>query len=219
MVVISMRMLVGSLLLLALAFMPLAAQDTAADKVFFDQILSAMRLAEGSVVADIGTGSVPTNPDRIAKIVGPSGKVICVDIDQKALDKLTAALKAEGATNIEVQLGKPDDPLLPEKSCDAVLISNAYHEMEKHEAMLGHIRQALKPGGRLVIVERIRDSLRNAARSEQTSKHQLGLDVLDSELQAAGFQVISGKDLGIMQMDVKYMHKYLIAATPKNGPR
>jgi precorrin-6B methylase 2 len=184
-----MRVLLRRLPLLVLVFVRLAAQDTAADKIFFDQILSAMRLAEGSVVADIGTGAVPTNPVRMSKIVGRAGKVICVDIDQKAVDKLTAALKAEGATNIEVQLGKPDDPLLGVASCDAVLISNAYHEMEKHEAMLGHIRQALKPGGRLVIVERVRDSLRKATRDEQTSKHQISLDVLDSEVQAAGLSL------------------------------
>src|SRR5204862_17453 len=115
----------------------------------------ALALKEGAVVADIGTGDDPFHPLHIYKAVGSSGKVLCVDIDEKALEQLKGKLKEKGATNVETRLGKPDDPMLPANSVDAVLISNAYHEMLEHAAMLTHIRAALRPEGRLVVIESI----------------------------------------------------------------
>lgn len=207
-----MRLLVRSICALAFVLVRLAAQGPPPDQKYFDQVFGAMRLSAGAVVADVGTGPAPWNPLHMAKIVGPSGRVLCVDIDQEALDKLAEALKPEGLTNIGTHLGKPDDPVLPDHSCDAVLIANAYHHLRKPAAMLDHIRRALKPEGRLVIVERIRERDRGVPRSEQVSRHQFVPELLESELKAAGFQVVTYIDLGMVGDG---LDRYLVAATPR----
>lgn len=196
-----------------LAYGALYGQDEAIERKFFSDVHQALALKPGTVVADVGTGDDPLHPLRIASAVGPSGRVVCVDIDQKALDKLRKHLPAD-STNIEVQLGKPNDPLLPAASFDAVLISNAYHEMAKHAEMLAHIRQALKPTGRLVIIEAFEEPSRNLPRAEQTKNHLLSSDLLDSELREAGFEIVSRVQPLLLDGS---MIKYLIAAQPKPG--
>ena len=114
-----------------------------------------MALKSGAVVADIGTGESPEQPLLVAKAVGDSGKVICVDIDEQALERLRAKLNDDGLKNVETHLGKPDDPMLAPHSVDAVLIAFAYHHFTASGAMLAHIREALRPEGRLVIIEAI----------------------------------------------------------------
>src|SRR5260370_21117248 len=145
-----MRFKASALSLLACS--GLFGQDEALQHKFFSDVHQALALKPSAVVADVGTGDDPLHPLRIARAVGASGRVVCVDINQKALDQLRKSLPADAA-NVEVQLGKANDPLLPAASFDAVLISNAYHEMTEHAEMLAHIRQALKPSCLLGIIE------------------------------------------------------------------
>ena len=72
---------------------------------------------------------------------------------------------------------------------DSVLIYNAFHEMTEFAPMLKGLLAALKPGGRLVIIERIDDSMRAESRAAQTAKHQISDDITASELEAAGFRI------------------------------
>ena len=88
-------------------------------------------------------------------------------------------------------LGALDDPKLPTDSLDAVLIFNAYHEMPEYSAVLSRIRQALKAGGRMVVVEPLHDSNRHLRRDEQVAKHEISPNVVVAELEAAGFTVDS----------------------------
>src|SRR5215475_352576 len=76
-------------------------------------------LREPQVVADIGTGDSPEHPLHISKAVGESEKVICVDINQKALDTLRSKLDKSAARNVQTQLGKTDDPMIPASTIDA----------------------------------------------------------------------------------------------------
>jgi SAM-dependent methyltransferase len=93
--------------------------------------------------------------------------------------------------NVEVVEGKVDDPLLPEGVLDAVLVVDAYHEMEEHAAMLRHMRDALKPGGRLVIVEHMPGpALRSKPRIEQQDKHALSPSFVEADLAEAGFEAL-----------------------------
>jgi len=188
----------------------LFGQDEDVQRKFFSDVHHALGLKPGDVVADVGTGDDPLHPLRIAKAVGASGRVVCVDIDQKALDKLRKSIPAD-TTNIEVQLGKVSDPLLPNASFDAVLISNAYHEMTHHAEMLAHIRQALKPTGRLVVIEAFVESRRHLPRDEQTKKHEFPPDLLDAELRATGFDIVSREEPLLLDGSTI---RYLIAAQP-----
>lgn len=154
---------------------------------FVSQVQNALALKTGAVVADIGAGDSPELALQIFKAIGDSGKVIFVDIDEKALEKLNRNLKEKGATNVQIQMGKADDPMLPVTNLDAVLISNAYHEMPEHAAMLAHIRKALRPSGRLVVIESISEKNRGLPRELQVKDHELSPEILERELRAAGF--------------------------------
>jgi rhodanese-related sulfurtransferase/predicted methyltransferase len=151
-------------------------------------VFAAMGVRAGAVVADIGAGD-GFFTQRLAQAVAPGGRVYAVDISQGALDRLKTRVSAQGLTNIDAVLGATNDPRLPEGSLDAALIVNAYHEMREHQAMLTAIRRALKPGGRLVILESVRENLKGAARETQEQEHQLASHFLQQDAIAAGFEV------------------------------
>src|SRR6266545_4374341 len=79
---------------------------------YLAHVETALALKPGAVVADIGSGDTPEFLPFLSKAVGQSGKVICVDIHEKALEKLRHYLEENGATNAQTHLGKPDDPML-----------------------------------------------------------------------------------------------------------
>ena len=87
----------------------LFGQDEAVQRKFFSDVHQALALKPGAVVADVGTGDDPLHPTRIASVVGASGRVVCVDIEQKALDKLQKSLP-DDIRNIEVHLASPMTP-------------------------------------------------------------------------------------------------------------
>jgi len=101
-----------------------------------------LAIQEGGRVAGIGCGNGEFSV-ILSHVVGPTGKVWCEDISPRA-----AAVKRDHSKNITVVKGAGDDPKLPAGALVGVLIVNAYHEMPKYEAMLHHIRESLKPGGR-----------------------------------------------------------------------
>jgi len=161
---------------------------------FVAHVQNALGLKRGAVVADIGTGESPEQALHISKAVGDSGKVICIDIDEKALERLRRTLNENGLTNVQTRLGKPDDPMLPGKSVDAVLVAYAYHHFVESGAMLAHIRSAMKPEGRLVIIEAISEMNRGLPRERQIKDHELSPEILGSELKTAGFEIANGAE-------------------------
>jgi ubiquinone/menaquinone biosynthesis C-methylase UbiE len=114
--------------------------------------LAIMNIAPGAAVADIGAGSGYFT-ERIARIVGPSGKVYATDIQQGMLDLIRARITRAGLKNVTLVLGEPDNPRLPEASLDLALMVDVYHELWDPQTVLAHIRRALKPEGRLVLIE------------------------------------------------------------------
>lgn len=117
-----------------------------------DQALDALHIAKGSTVADIGAG-VGYMSWRIAKRVGPGGKVYANDIQQAMLDLLVKNMQARHITNVQPVLGEPDNPKLPVGQIDLVLMVDVYHEFTHPQAMLRHVRESLKPDGRVVLIE------------------------------------------------------------------
>jgi ubiquinone/menaquinone biosynthesis C-methylase UbiE len=117
-----------------------------------DQAMDAIGIRKGSTVADIGAG-VGYFTWRMAERVGPGGVVYGEDIQQRMLDQLTLNVGARHLTNVRALLGSADDPKLPKGSLDLVFLADVYHEFSEPEKMLDHIREALKPGGRIVFLE------------------------------------------------------------------
>ena len=117
-----------------------------------DHLLAALKLKPGEVVADIGAGTGYYSW-RLAKAVGPSGRVLAVEIQQEMLDRLIPAMTAHGVTNFVPVLGEITDPKLPTAGVDLVLMVDVYHEFSHPQEMLTSITRSLKPGGRVVFVE------------------------------------------------------------------
>ena len=154
-----------------------------------NDVFKALGVAPGAVVADVGAGQ-GFYTVRLAKAVGEAGKVLAVDVSASALRSLRGRVADEGLGNVEVIEGAADDPKLPKASLDAALIVNAYHEMTEHQQMLARIREALKPGGRLVILEPISPGLRDRDRAEQTRQHEIAPAFVQQDAKAAGFSVV-----------------------------
>lgn len=156
-------------------------------------VLAFLGVTPGAHVADIGAGG-GFYTVRLARLVGPVGKVVAVDIDPRALERLKQRVAQERLSNVDVVQGKPDDPLLAANSFDAVLIVNAYHEMVNHQAVLRHIRTALKPEGKLLLLEPLDTTLRAATREQQTAKHSIASGYAMHELRDAGFAIAALQD-------------------------
>lgn len=177
----------------------LFAQDRASQELRraqwqkIDVIFAEMGVRAGAIVADIGAGD-GFFTSRLARAVGASGRVFAVEIDDGMMDRLRKRLQQDGIDNVTIVKGAVDDPKLPEATLDAALIVNAYHEMEQHQSILAALRRALKPDGRLVIVEPVTPSRRGRPRADETRNHEIDPEYVLQDARAAGFAVVSLKD-------------------------
>jgi len=117
-----------------------------------DLAIRLLRIRKGATVADIGAGSGYISI-RMAKIVGPMGKVYASDIQQGMLELLQQNVSKAKLDNVIPVLGAIDDPKLPADSLDLAIMVDVYHEFSEPQKMLQRIREALKADGRLVLLE------------------------------------------------------------------
>ena len=109
-------------------------------------------LTPGMNVADIGAGEGYYTV-RLAPLVGKTGRVLAEDIVPQTRDNLAARVQRDNLANVAVRLGKENDPLLPERSFDRIFMIHMYHEIERPSEFLWHLRDALSPKGRIVVVD------------------------------------------------------------------
>lgn len=175
--------------LLATSGPPAQLQD--ADREKWERVpdlLAALELKPGMRVSDVGAGD-GFHTVRIARAVGPGGRVTAVDISEQALTKLKERVNRAGIVNVDAVLGLPADPRLDPCAYDATLVYNSYHEMAEHQSMLRQMFRALKGGGRLVMAEPIHEKNRGLSREKQVATHEISLEIVGLELAAAGFKV------------------------------
>ena len=175
--------------LMAIATLPAQQPSEAELNKLAAQMDKALGLHPGISVADIGTGAAVQHPIRIANEIAPGGKVICVEVSQSYVERIKKRIDGDHIVNMEVVLGREDNPLLAAGAFDAILISNTYHEFSQPEVMLQHIREALKPDGTLVVIENYSLAHRTDSRAAQAERHDMTPEILESELAAAGFTV------------------------------
>jgi ubiquinone/menaquinone biosynthesis C-methylase UbiE len=142
-----------------------------------DLAVRLLRIQKGSTVADIGAGSGNITV-RLARAVGPMGKVYANDIQPGMLDLLQKTVARARLMNVIPVLGAIDDPKLPAESIDLAIMVDVYHEFSEPQRMLQRLREAIKPGGRLVLLEyRAEDPDVPILREHKMTKAQVKLEV------------------------------------------
>jgi ubiquinone/menaquinone biosynthesis C-methylase UbiE len=149
-----------------------------------DQALDALGLKPGMVVGDVGAGTGYMSL-KMAKRVGPSGKVYAEDVQPEMLRLLRQNAAKAKVTNVETVLGNETDPKLPAGQLDLILLVDVYHEFSQPQKMLQRMREALKPDGRLVLLEYRKEDPTIPIRPE----HKMSVQEVKTELEAEGFRM------------------------------
>lgn len=148
-----------------------------------NHVMDLLGIQPGKNVADIGAGSGWFTV-RAAKRVGGLGTVYAVDINPEAIQYINSRTQKERLSNVKTILSKPDNPVLPEHSVDAVLLLKAYHEVANPVQLLENLKPALRPGAKLGIIDR----------NGNGEDHGVDSDVVIHEAEEAGFQLLKSYD-------------------------
>jgi ubiquinone/menaquinone biosynthesis C-methylase UbiE len=151
-----------------------------------DQIMDALAIAEASVVADVGAGGGWFTV-RLARRVGPNGLVYAEDVQAASLTAISRRVAAEGLRNVKTVLGQGADPRLPARSLHAVLMVDAYNEIEDRVALLRNLARALRPDGRIGIV----DFKLEGGGPGPPMEERLSPDVVIADATSAGLQLLT----------------------------
>ena len=165
-----------------------------------DRVMDALGIGEGSHVADIGAGG-GWFTIRLARRVGPNGVVYAEDIQPQMLVAIDRRVKRENLRNVKMVQGTSHDPKLPRGKLDAALIVEAYNEMEQPIVLLRNVGLALKPQGRLGIIEHKKDGLGPGPELEKRvdpervirDAEQAGLRLVSHEFLRYQYMLVFGK--------------------------
>ena len=144
----------------------------------FSQVVALAGVKPGMWVADVGSGE-GYFAVRLSPIVGPRGRVLAEDIIPEVRTRLAERVQRENLDNVAVTLGTPDDPRLPANSFDRIFLVHMYHEVQSPYEFLWNLRESLKPGGEVIVVDADRP----------TNRHGTPQALLKCEFAAVGLQL------------------------------
>jgi ubiquinone/menaquinone biosynthesis C-methylase UbiE len=170
-----------------------------------DVALNVLKIPKGASVADIGAGSGYLTV-RLAARVGPTGRVYANDVQPQMLNILARRLSDRKITNVMLIEGTFDDPKLPPASVDLALMVDVYHELSQPQAILRHLRESLKPGGRLVLLEYRKEDSSVPIKPE----HKMSVAEAKMEVEAEGFT--------LAKVDEALPRQHILIFTVKPGP-
>lgn len=153
------------------------------DRLQLNRVMDMLAIKPGKTVADVGAGSGWFTV-RAARRVTDKGTVYAVDINPEAIDYINRRAQREKLHNVKTVLGREDDPLLPAESIDAVLLLKTYHEVAKPVDLLSNLRQSLKPGAQVGIIDR----------NGNGEDHGVASEVVIREATEAGYRLVSQSD-------------------------
>ncbi|WP_420322552.1 class I SAM-dependent methyltransferase [Flagellimonas sp.] len=154
-----------------------------------EALLQLADLSEGDRVADIGCHEGYLSMLLAKKV--KNGRVYAVDVREDRLKTLRENANDSNLKNIITILGDYDDPKLPERELDMVFVIDTYHEINSHAKMLRLIKNSLKPGGKIMLLEKLKERVRGKSREAQVNAHSLGPEYVRKELEDAGFTIVS----------------------------
>jgi len=156
------------------------------------EILQQLDVHPGNVVVDLGSGAGYFTL-KLAPMVGASGRVLAVDLRQQSLAFLWMRARLRSYGNIRIIQNEVDDPELPPGPVDAVLIANTYHELAEPEPILRALRASMRPGARLVVVDRSRGES-GESREEAAGHHEISASAAASDIKRQVFEEVSRKE-------------------------
>lgn len=115
-------------------------------------VIDALEIKPGDTIADLGAGSGYYS-FRIAPLVGERGTVLAIDVEPRMLRIVSERARRDGIKNVTTVLGTPSDPNLEPNSIDLLFMVDVYHELEFPFEVMTKVREALKPGGRVALIE------------------------------------------------------------------
>lgn len=152
-------------------------------KLQIDRVMDLLGIKEGKNVADIGAGSGWFTV-RASKRVGSTGAVLAEDINPLAIESIGKRTTKENLTNVRTVLGRPDDPMLPAGSVDAVLLLKVYHEIAHPVDFMKKLRPALREGAKVGIIDK----------NGNGANHGIEHEVVEKEMGEAGFRLSATHD-------------------------
>jgi predicted methyltransferase len=153
------------------------------ERLQINRVMDILSIRNGSSVADIGAGSGWFTV-RAARRVGETGAVYAVDINPEATRFITDRAQKENLHNVKAVLSKPDDPMLPPHSLDAVLLLKTYHEVSRPVTLLTNLRASLKPDAKVGVIDR----------NGNGEDHGVNRDVVIREAEQAGYRLVQKED-------------------------
>jgi ubiquinone/menaquinone biosynthesis C-methylase UbiE len=162
-------------------------------------IVATLALDEGDEVADVGAGTGFLTR-LMAEEVGPEGKVYAVDVVPEFIEHIRERAAKEGLTQIETVTGEPRSTKLATDSVDVVLVCDTYHHFEYPEDSLASIREALRPGGTLVVIDFER--VEGVSPPFAIGHVRAGKGTVTDEVKDAGFDLV--REIPLMEQEGQY---------------
>lgn len=161
------------------------------------QLIRALEIQAGMTIADVGAGS-GYHTTRLSPVVGPTGRILAQDVKGEYLNDLRKTVA--DLANVTIVAGEPDDPKLPPQSADLAILVHMYHEIASPYAFMARLSGAMKPGGRVAVVDLDR----------ATHLHGTPPDLLRCELEAVGYTQV---DIQTLTGDIGYVAVFTPPAT------
>jgi len=159
-----------------------------------DQIMDALSIAEGAKVADIGPGAGWFTM-QLARRVGPNGHVYAEDVQRPMLEAIRRRVSREGLQNVEPLLGTETDPNLPPGELDAALMVDMYQEIGERVTFLRNLSRALKPNGRIGVVNYKPGQGGPGPSSNANEGIRVDASAVEADARAAGLRVLARENL------------------------
>jgi len=172
-----------------------------------EKVVAALQLRPDDQVADLGAGGGYFT-FILARAVGPTGKVYAVDIDPDMTELIARRAKNQSVDNVVTLVARADDPMLPKSGVDLVFTSNTYHHIENRIAYFSKLREYLKPGGKVAIID-----FDSRAWFESLFSHHTPSEAIKREMEQAGY---------VLRQEHNFLERQsflIFAAKPESRPQ
>lgn len=154
------------------------------------ELVAALQLPAGATVVDLGAGTGYFER-YLSQAVGPDGSVLAVEVEPNLVEFLRERAERDQLANVTLVLASLDNPRLPRGSADLILLADTYHHLDHRRRYLPHLLRALRPGGRIAIVDWKPGKLREGPEPD----HKIAPEKVIAEMQALGMEVVAQPDI------------------------